>query len=1130
MAKNEIVPQYYNLFDSTLGYTELLFRAGKVLQSKELNELQSILKNQIKNVGNTILTNGDIIEGCQLVISDDRTTVTMTKGRIYLDGDVRDVPDTVLNIAGTGTEVIGAILQTEVITPDEDPNLADIATGYDNYNQDGAYRVKETVKITLNNPNASILYNLINGEQLTVNKSEDLTQLDKIHATLAKRTFEESGNYKVSGLNLSDKQQNDTDHIYITLEAGKAYVRGYEVTKSVAYTVRLDRASDLRNVENESKQFRLGTNEYVLNNNYVNSIKKILAEVQVTGNITRGGIIGGIDYLTLSPVAKIVSVTQGSTVYIEGTDFQLLNDGIDWSIGSKAPNPNTTYQVVWTYNKTLLKEVDYTLKHSDTWENGYVQFTTAGDKPVDGTRFYVNYDFMLCRRDTIGIDQYGNVLITKGQSDILRTVESPKVGNDNQLVLGSVLLIPKSNEVNIINNNTKTIRMLELYNMLERINDLEYNQAVSDLDQEAAEGENATELRGILTDGFIGLTKADVNHPEWSGCLDFEKRELTIQSTETIVKLVPDTASSYYKAHKFSNYQLSNAFTEVQQSQPSASSSFRVNAYDAFPKLPVLTLNPSKDEWIDTENIKLEGLDVINIPGGTLRRWWYHQGESWAASEKQKWIEAGFPDGGESLGWADGTSTSDIYYRLVSSLEKSIVYMRQINVEVLIENLEPFVDNILATFNGIPVALSATEAKYTGSREGSLKADASGIAKGQFMVPPNVKCETAVEVRIYPANTPSIIGNAEYTASGTLITNTYKAAQQRITTRATDPVAQSFQFGQDQYLTGIGLYFLDKEENRNITIEIHNMINGYPGNIAYVTKVVNGASIQPSSDASQETKIMFDIPFHCRANEQYCFTVISDSDVDSVWIAETGALDISNANNQISKNPYMDGMMFSSSNALTWTAHQSQDLKFKLYLAQFETTGQVSFNKITDVNFERFKIASTEELPVGCTLEWQYSINDGAWLPIESGIDREIGEIGESIQIRCNFKGNTVASPILDTDNLTLGLYSLKDKSVYVSRNVNIPNGFNHVKAIMDMYLPSGSNVIVTYATDISGTNWKSLTNTETVQKSSTYKTYTFEADLDEAVTNYRVKIELTTVNPLSRPRVQNLKNILKTV
>lgn len=1129
MAKNEIVPQYYNLYDTTKGYTELLFRAGKVLQSKELNELQSILKNQIKNVGNTILTNGDVIEGCQLIISDDRTQVTMTKGRIYLDGDVRDVPDTKLVIAGTGIEVIGAILQTEIVTPDEDADLADIATGYDNYNQDGAYRMKETVKITLNNPNAAILYNLVDGEQLAVNKTEDLTQLEKMNATLARRTFEESGNYKVTGLTLTNKKQSDTDHIYITLEAGKAYVRGFEVNKDVASTVRLDRASDLRTVENESRQFKTGTLEYVLSNNYVNSIKKILAEIQVTQNITRGSIVGGIDYLPLSPVASIISVTQGSTTYVEGKDFQLMNDGVDWSIGSAAPNPNTTYKVTWTYNKTMLKDVDYTLKHSDTWYNGYVVFTGSGDKPVNNTRFYVNYDFMLCRRDVIGLDQNGNVLVTKGQSDILRTVESPIVGGENQLVLGSVLLKPKSDDVGIINNNTKTIHMLELYNMLERINDLEYNQAVTDLDQEAADGENATQLKGILTDGFLGYTKSDVTHGEWSGCIDLDNQELTVPSTSSnVMYLTPDTSTTYFKAKTIGQF-LMNDFTEIALiSQSLASGSFRVNTYNAFPRMPVLTLDPFDDSWIDEEAVVVKDAGTITIQGATLRRWWFHKSESWAAAEKQRWIDLGFADGGESLVWSDGTvDDNTARYKLLETIKSAITYMRQSTVKVQIQNLEPYVDNVVATFDGQPVSLAPTESRYQGNRDGSLKADSQGNANGQFKVPAEVQCGT-VEVAVYPVNFPSLVGKAKFTSEGTLETSNFETYTLRTVVRAYDPIAQSFQFDQDQVITGVGLYFLDKDPAENITVQVRNVVNGYPGNLEYATATVVGASVKNSTTADQETKIQFDRPVHCRAGEQYCFVVISNSDVDSLWIAETGQMDMSSGT-LISKNPYINGTMFSSSNALTWTAHQSQDLKFNLYGAQFATSGQVVFNQISDVSFDRILLASTEFLPTGCVIQWEARINDGSWLPIKPGVDKELDELAESVQLRATFQGNTTTTPMIILSSLSLKGYQNDKKGVYVSRNIEIPNGFNRVKVIMDMALPSGSNAVVTYATDVNGNSWKALTNTDVVQKSTTYKTYTFEATLAAAATNYRVKIELTTVNPLSRPRVQKLKNILRT-
>ncbi len=43
--------RYYNLYDPSKHYTELLFRAGDGLQSRELNEIQTTLKAQLKGVG-----------------------------------------------------------------------------------------------------------------------------------------------------------------------------------------------------------------------------------------------------------------------------------------------------------------------------------------------------------------------------------------------------------------------------------------------------------------------------------------------------------------------------------------------------------------------------------------------------------------------------------------------------------------------------------------------------------------------------------------------------------------------------------------------------------------------------------------------------------------------------------------------------------------------------------------------------------------------------------------------------------------------------------------------------------------------------------------------------------------------
>ena len=1122
MSDISTISQYYNLYDATKGYTELLFRAGKVLQSKELNEMQSILKNQIKNVGDTILTNGDIIEGCQLVV--EGTTATLTKGRIYLNGDVRQIPDTKLTITGQGTEVIGAILTSEIVTPDDDNDLLEVASGFDNYNQDGAYRKKESVQITLNNAEASILYTLVDGQQLTINNSEDLTQLDKMNATLARRTFDESGNYKVSGLKLVDKSFADENNIYISLEPGKAYVKGYEVTKSVASTVALKRAAVLRQVENEPKTFRTGTNRYAINNDYVNAINKIVSIVQVKQNITRGSIVGGIDYLPLTPVVEVVSVKQGGTTFTKGTDYQLLNDGIDWSIGSKAPNPGTTYEVVWTYNKTMNKDIDYVLYQPTDSDVGYVEFLSSGDKPTDSSTFLVNYNFKLCRRDIISLDKDGNVIVTQGQSDILRTVESPSVSSEETLVLGSVLLKPNTDEINIINNNTQTIRMLDMYKMLERINALEYNQSITDLDKEAAEGENATELIGVFTDGFIGMSKADVYHDEWTASIDLDNQELTLPFTTTLSNLVVDQVNDF-KAGLF-NRLMTAPYSEITLlNQNLATGSIRVNSYNAFPKTPSVKLNPEVDNWIDEKTIIIQG--ETKTTSVTLRRWWYHKSEYWAQEEKALWQSYGLADGGESLGW--GSTTVSTTKSVVNSvLDTAIMYMRQKSVNVTIQNLEPNIDNITATFDGKVVELSPNQTVYQGTTKGTLKADASGRAVGHFTIPANTLCGTR-ELKVYPVNTPSLSGSAIYTASGRTRTTTKTVWTERVRLNPSDPLAQSFSFEMDQYLTGVGLYFLDKDTKEPITIQVRNMVNGYPGTTVYAEKVVNPSQVATSKTAALETKITFDDPVYFNAGEQYCFTILSNSDIDSVWVAETTKADISSGI-QVSKNPYLNGTMFSSSNALTWTAHQSTDMKFKLYGAKFETTGHAVFQTIEGVSLDRLMVTSEESIPAGCTIQWQYSINNGEWMPIETYDDRDLSDVADTVKLRVNITANSYTSPAIALDSLMLVGFSSAESGVYVSKNVAVAEGFNHVKQVIDLHIPANTNINMYYATDTVGEDWKPMNNSTSVQKSPTYKTYTFEADIGSTAYNYRCKVELTSVVKTSRPTAQNLRSIMKTV
>ena len=56
-----------------------------------------------------------------------------------------------------------------------------------------------------------------------------------------------------------------------------------------------------------------------------------------------------------------------------------------------------------------------------------------------------------------------------------------------------------------------------------------------------------------------------------------------------------------------------------------------------------------------------------------------------------------------------------------------------------------------------------------------------------------------------------------------------------------------------------------------------------------------------------------------------------------LWISELGQVDVSGGNRLVSRQPYL-GVLFKSQNNSTWSAVQSEDMKFTLYRADFTGT------------------------------------------------------------------------------------------------------------------------------------------------------------------------------------------------
>ena len=169
-----------------------------------------------------------------------------------------------------------------------------------------------------------------------------------------------------------------------------------------------------------------------------------------------------------------------------------------------------------------------------------------------------------------------------------------------------------------------------------------------------------------------------------------------------------------------------------------------------------------------------------------------------------------------------------------------------------------------------------------------------------------------------------------------------------------DPLAQSFicEASGGMMLTSIDLFFQAKSTHMPVSVEIRNMVNGYPGQtvLPFSTVTKNPADINISQDGSAATTFTFDSPVFVNEKVEYCFVVYSNSNDYECFISRMGEADLITGET-ISGQPYA-GSLFLSQNASTWTAEQTDDLKFNMKIAKFDTT------KTASVYFENVDLPS----------------------------------------------------------------------------------------------------------------------------------------------------------------------------
>lgn len=172
---------------------------------------------------------------------------------------------------------VGIEFEDIVVDEIEDSSLLDPAQGSFNYQAPGAHRYQLNTtlsKRTLDSSDDSSFFEVIRLVDGIKTKEIDYPIYNELEKTMARRTYDESGNYTVNPFVLSLEEGDSANGKFnIILDPGKAYVGGFEFETIAPTTISLDRARSTANIT-----------EYDLPTNFTSYV--VLNSVQGTLNIS----------------------------------------------------------------------------------------------------------------------------------------------------------------------------------------------------------------------------------------------------------------------------------------------------------------------------------------------------------------------------------------------------------------------------------------------------------------------------------------------------------------------------------------------------------------------------------------------------------------------------------------------------------------------------------------------------------------------------------------------------------------------------------------------------------------------------------------------------------------------------
>jgi hypothetical protein len=316
-------------------------------------------------------------------------------------------------------------------------------------------------------------------------------------------------------------------------------------------------------------------------------------------------------------------------------------------------------------------------------------------------------------------------------------------------------------------------------------------------------------------------------------------------------------------------------------------------------------------------------------------------------------------------------------------------FMASRDIKIYMSGLRPnqrhwfFFDSVDVNAHIVPGTESDTvdSVQRSGDLGDSVSTDANGVLRAVFRIPAETFFVGDRVLEIADVDSYSDIDTAS-TSKGFVTYRAYNFSVERTSlttsTRAPtfdvnattttrnvvrrpvgrDPIAQTFFIKKGMgsgsnsvFLSKVNVFFKRVSSSNGITLQIREVVNGYPSNqiipFSSVHKLPSQLTSSATDDASVATTFTFDAPVRLDVEKEYAVVLQPDASDPNylIFTSKVGGTDLTPGATQGLSivQDWGDGVLFSSTNNSAWKSYQDEDMKFEVFRHNFnQSSGSVT--------------------------------------------------------------------------------------------------------------------------------------------------------------------------------------------